>query len=180
VTVYVHRAPGSFARPQAELRTAADLECGRHAELIPELQRLAARRPLRERLWLLLMRALSGAGRHAEAMGAYDRTRTVIAEQLGVAPGPESQQFHARLLTVAVRVPRQDQPDGADGSLPGRAADATAPAEVSGAAAGSVGLSDASVAPENPGEALGPESVSQPGATPVRMAYALVSGGCLG
>lgn len=47
-----------------ELRIAADLECGRYAEVIPELRRLVTEHSLRERLWLLLMRALSDAGRH--------------------------------------------------------------------------------------------------------------------
>ena len=42
---------------------------------------------LKEKLWLLLIRALDGAGRHAEALGAYEQARTVIADQLGVDPG---------------------------------------------------------------------------------------------
>lgn len=83
-----------------ELRIEADLKCGRHAETIPELRRLVAEHPLRERLWLMLMRALSDAGRHAESVSTYGQARAAIAEHLGVDPGPELQQFHAGLITV--------------------------------------------------------------------------------
>lgn len=83
-----------------ELRIEADLKCDRHAETIPELRRLVAEHPLRERLWLMLMRALSDAGRHAESVSTYGRARAAIAEHLGVDPGPELQQFYAGLITV--------------------------------------------------------------------------------
>ena len=46
----------------AELRITAELDCGNHAQVIPELRRLLADHSLREGLWLLLMRALEGAG----------------------------------------------------------------------------------------------------------------------
>jgi DNA-binding SARP family transcriptional activator/Flp pilus assembly protein TadD len=82
-----------------ELRIEADLGCGRYRDVIPELRRLLADRQLKEQLWLLLMRALDGAGRRAEALGAYEQARTVIADQLGVDPGPEIQQLFHRLLT---------------------------------------------------------------------------------
>src|SRR5437773_166378 len=54
--------------------------------------------PLREGLWLLLMRALDGAGRHAEALEVYGQARDAISEQLGVDPGAELRQLHADLL----------------------------------------------------------------------------------
>jgi DNA-binding SARP family transcriptional activator/tetratricopeptide (TPR) repeat protein len=81
-----------------ELRSAAEIECGRPAEVVTELRRLTADHPLRERLWSLLLRALDGAGRQAEALDAYERARTVIADQLGVDPGPELRQLHRQLL----------------------------------------------------------------------------------
>ena len=46
-----------------ELRIEADIACGRHRLVIPDLKRLLADQPLKEGLWLLLMRALDGAGR---------------------------------------------------------------------------------------------------------------------
>jgi DNA-binding SARP family transcriptional activator len=82
----------------AELRIKAELACRNHAQVIPELRRLLADQPLRENLWLLLMQALDGAGRHAEALDAYGQARNVIAEELGVDPGAELRQFYAHLL----------------------------------------------------------------------------------
>jgi DNA-binding SARP family transcriptional activator/Tfp pilus assembly protein PilF len=82
----------------AELRITAELACGGHAQVIPELRRLLADHRLREGLWLLLMRALDGAGRHAEALDAYSQARSAIVEELGVDPGAELRTFHAELL----------------------------------------------------------------------------------
>jgi DNA-binding SARP family transcriptional activator len=81
-----------------ELRITAELACGGHVQAVPELRRLLADNPLREALWLLLMQALDGAGRHAEALEVYGHARAAIADELGVDPGPELRQFHAQLL----------------------------------------------------------------------------------
>ena len=70
-----------------ELRIEADIACHRESLAIPDLRRLLTDQPLKEKLWLLLIRALGGAGRHAEALGAYEQARTVIADQLGGIPG---------------------------------------------------------------------------------------------
>jgi DNA-binding SARP family transcriptional activator len=83
-----------------ELRIEADLGCGTHAQLVPELRRLLSDQPLREGLWVLLIRALDAAGRHAEALAAYGQAREVIAEELGVDPGPELQRLYQALLTA--------------------------------------------------------------------------------
>jgi DNA-binding SARP family transcriptional activator len=95
-----------WARLQAlELRIEADLRCGRHAEVTPELRRLLADHPLREALWALLMRALSGAGRQAEALEAYGAAREVIADELGVDPGTELQQLYQQILNADAMSP---------------------------------------------------------------------------
>ena len=84
----------------AELRAEADLACGRAGQLVAELRRLVGENPIRENLWLLLMRALDEAGRHAEALDTYTQARQVIADELGVDPGAELQEFYARLLAA--------------------------------------------------------------------------------
>jgi DNA-binding SARP family transcriptional activator/tetratricopeptide (TPR) repeat protein len=84
----------------AELRIEAELACYRSAQVIPELRRLVAENPIREGLWLLLMRALDEAGRHAEALDTYTQARAAIAEELGVDPGAELQRLHADLLAA--------------------------------------------------------------------------------
>ena len=63
-----------------ELRITAELACGGHAQAVAELRRLLADHPLREGLWLLLMRALDGAGRHAEALEVYGQARNAISD----------------------------------------------------------------------------------------------------
>ena len=83
-----------------ELRIEADIACGRHRQVIPDLKRLLADQPLKEELWLLLMRALDGAGRRAEALTVYEQARTVIADQLGVDPGPEMRKLFQQLLSA--------------------------------------------------------------------------------
>src|ERR1700749_3548093 len=81
-----------------ELRITAELALGGHDQAVAELRRLLADHPLREGLWLLLMRPLDSAGRHAEAIEVYGQARNAISDQLGVDPGAELRQFHAELL----------------------------------------------------------------------------------
>jgi DNA-binding SARP family transcriptional activator len=83
-----------------ELRVAADLECDRAIQVIPELRGLVAEHPLRERLRALLMRALEGAGRRSEALEAYAQARQAIADELGTDPGSELQRLYAALLAA--------------------------------------------------------------------------------
>ena len=86
-------------RTQAmEARLAADLDDGRHGEVIGELESLTRQMPLRERLWGSLVLALYRSGRQADALAAYQRARDVLAEELGVDPSPDLQRLHERIL----------------------------------------------------------------------------------
>lgn len=78
---------------------AAELAAGHAAAIVPELAELAARHPLRERLQGLLMTALYRAGRQAEALEVYRRTRLALVDELGLEPGPELQRLQRAILT---------------------------------------------------------------------------------
>jgi DNA-binding SARP family transcriptional activator len=81
-----------------ELRAEASLACGRHAEVVPEVRRLLVDHPLQEKLWALLIRALYGAGRQAEALEVYEQARNRISDELGVDPGAELRQLYHQIL----------------------------------------------------------------------------------
>jgi DNA-binding SARP family transcriptional activator len=81
-----------------EERIECDLAIGLHGEAAGELAGLVAQFPLRERLAGLLMTALYRCGRRGEALAVYDRSRRVLAEELGLDPGPELAGLQARVL----------------------------------------------------------------------------------
>jgi DNA-binding SARP family transcriptional activator len=81
-----------------ESRIAADLELGRGAELVDELEGLIAAHPLRERLRAQLMLALYRAGRQADALEAYREARRVLQDELGLDPSEELRSLERRIL----------------------------------------------------------------------------------
>lgn len=81
-----------------EDRLEADLACGRHVEVIGELEALVAAEPLRERPWGQLMLALYRAGRQADALDAYRRARETLVDQLGIEPSRELRERHDAIL----------------------------------------------------------------------------------
>jgi DNA-binding SARP family transcriptional activator len=74
------------------------LEEGRHAEAVPELERLVADHPYRERLRSLLMLALYRSGRQADALAAYRDAREALVDGLGIEPGEELQELERAIL----------------------------------------------------------------------------------
>jgi predicted ATPase len=81
-----------------EERIEAHLELGRHAALVPELQRLVQEDPLRERLWRQLVLALYRSGRQAEALETYRDAQRLLDAQLGLDPTPELRELERAIL----------------------------------------------------------------------------------
>ncbi len=110
-----------------EDQLSARLELGGGDELIGELEGLVLLHPLRERLWELLITALYRAGRQADALAAYRRVRTHLADD-GLDPGLHLQQLEQQVLVqdVSLGVPDSTRvPSGLDvsaGNLPSMAA----------------------------------------------------------
>jgi predicted ATPase/DNA-binding SARP family transcriptional activator len=103
----------TFARPAEvrlqELRVSAQeeriallLKSGAAAEASGSARALVSAYPLRERAWLLLMRALAMTGRQAEALDAYQQVRSMLVEDLGVEPSGELAQLHQQILQQQV------------------------------------------------------------------------------
>ncbi len=88
-----------------ESRFEADLEVGRGAQLVDELEQLVSAHPFRERLWRHLMLALYRSGRQADALAAYHRARAALDEHLGIEPGEELRELEAAILRQDVRGP---------------------------------------------------------------------------
>lgn len=90
----------------------AQLALGRHAEVVPELERLVAEQPLREQWWSLLLLALYRDGRQADALSAARRVRALLADELGADPGPDLRAVEAAVLeqSAALDLPRQRRP----------------------------------------------------------------------
>jgi WD40 repeat protein/DNA-binding SARP family transcriptional activator len=106
---YAEFADEDWARPEAqrlgelrlvacELLADAELACGRAAEVVSELEALAAEHPLRESFQAKLMLALYRSGRQVEALRAYQAHRSVLTEEMGLDPPPELAELEGRIL----------------------------------------------------------------------------------
>src|SRR5215472_1858376 len=109
-----------------EISADARLRLGRYAEVVGELERVAAAHPLRERLSALLMLGLSGDGRRADALAVYQDVRRVLVSELGLEPGAELRDLQQRILTG----------DAANGHPPAAASGATVVVAAGGPARG--------------------------------------------
>jgi len=81
-----------------EDRIDVDLALGRAEELVPELEALVSRYPMRERLRRHLMLALYRGGRQAEALAAYREARQTLLNELGIEPTRALQELERAIL----------------------------------------------------------------------------------
>ncbi|NMO52101.1 AfsR family transcriptional regulator [Actinoplanes sp. TBRC 11911] len=106
----VRRAAAALdERRLAAIEDRAGIELARDRaprELIGELSTLVAEFPLRERLRGLLMTALFRQGRQADALAEFRRARAVLRDELGIDPGRELTELHARILNGDLPEPR--------------------------------------------------------------------------
>jgi len=103
-----------------EQRIDADLDLGRHAELLPELEALLREEPLRERRRAQLMLALYRSGRQADALDVYRGGRKLLADELGLEPGEELRQIEKAILEHDPKLAapaRPRRPEAASGAL---------------------------------------------------------------
>lgn len=81
-----------------ETRIEAELALGQHAELVAELEVLCEEFPVQESFRAQHMLALYRSGRQAEALRAYQKTRTYLAEELGLEASPQLQGMERQIL----------------------------------------------------------------------------------
>jgi DNA-binding SARP family transcriptional activator len=81
-----------------ENKIEAELRCGRSADVIPDLRKLAGEHPYRERLHAQLMLALGDCGRQVEALSVFSDIRGVLRREFGMEPGPALQQIQSEIL----------------------------------------------------------------------------------
>ncbi|WP_327008607.1 AAA family ATPase [Dactylosporangium sp. NBC_01737] len=112
---YAEFAEESWAQPEAarleELRLAARellldvaLRTGGAAEAVPEAELLTRHAPLREEGWRLFALALWSTGRQADALAALRRARGILADELGLDPGPALVELEAAILGQRVEI----------------------------------------------------------------------------
>ncbi|WP_067457484.1 BTAD domain-containing putative transcriptional regulator [Actinomadura macra] len=82
----------------AEDRAEAEIGLGAPGAVVAELRELVDRHPLRERARALLMRALYGDGRQAEALALFEEGRRLLADELGADPSREMADAHLAIL----------------------------------------------------------------------------------
>jgi DNA-binding SARP family transcriptional activator len=81
-----------------EQRLAADLALGRHRAIVSELEELVAEHPLHEAFAAQLMLAYYRAGRQADALAVFRRTREALVDELGLAPTPTLRGLEQAIL----------------------------------------------------------------------------------
>ncbi|GAA3375563.1 BTAD domain-containing putative transcriptional regulator [Streptomyces sannanensis] len=82
------------------------LELGHHRDLVGELSAFIREHPLREQARAHLMLAQYRSGRRAEALETYRDGQRLLAEELGIDPGPALQELHEAILVDSPKLNR--------------------------------------------------------------------------
>ncbi|HLK01780.1 MAG TPA: BTAD domain-containing putative transcriptional regulator [Streptosporangiaceae bacterium] len=85
-------------RQAVEIRMEAEVNLGRHAEVIGELRGVVADQPFRENSCALLMLALYRCGSQGEAIAVYQAARRILIDELGCEPGPALRRMYEQIL----------------------------------------------------------------------------------
>lgn len=101
---------GELRLSAVEQRAQTQLGMGLHERVVADLTPVLQEHPTRERLVAAQMTALHRAGRRAEALRLYGRTRTLLATDLGIEPNPELRTLHERMLSGDPRLDRAPGP----------------------------------------------------------------------
>ena len=97
--VLAERAALDELRATAEEDSALGLlALGEHAGVVAATEQATARSTLRERPWALHALALARSGRQAEALEAIRTVRGLLADELGLDPGPELRGLESAIL----------------------------------------------------------------------------------
>jgi predicted ATPase/DNA-binding SARP family transcriptional activator len=99
----------------------AALALGEHREIVSALRAAVEENPFRERLWGQLMLALYRSGRQADALGTFQEARGVLAQELGLEPGPDLQRLQVAILGHDPTVAPVHGAQRRHGNLPARA-----------------------------------------------------------
>ncbi|MEU7056913.1 BTAD domain-containing putative transcriptional regulator [Streptomyces sp. NPDC046197] len=85
-----------------ELRALIDVGLGHYNQAIAQLSELVDHDPLREDLYVSLMKAYYAEGRQADAIQVFHRAKEILREQIGINPG-------VKLREAMQAVLRQDE-----------------------------------------------------------------------
>jgi DNA-binding SARP family transcriptional activator len=91
----------AFTEDKIVVQTAyaeAEIACGRSSSVIGELEALTEANPYREPLWTQLITAYYLAERQSDALDAYFRLRSCLADDLGIDPGPTVRALYEQIL----------------------------------------------------------------------------------
>lgn len=80
------------------VQAEAEIACGQASSIIGRLESLAAEHPYCEPMWAQLITAYYLLERQYDALQAFRRLKTALADELGIDPGPTLRALHERIL----------------------------------------------------------------------------------